>query len=164
LWSVGLGGLAALAGATALSASAVQNPYQEITERNVFNLRPPPAPGEPPKVEPGPLTLTGISTFGVKRALIMLAGPPGKTNSHVKAQSVMLGEGQREGGLEVLHINEKNRTVTVNDSGTITTLGFAPTGNSPAPRPQAAPAAPAAPAANPFEGALRRAMRAYAPQ
>jgi hypothetical protein len=50
--------------------------------------------------------------------------PPAKPGEPAKEQSFTLGEGQREGDIEVLEINEKAGTVKVNDYGTITTLDF----------------------------------------
>src|SRR5262249_45052252 len=90
-------------GAIAIGADS-GNPYQAILDRNVFGLKPPPPPGksEEKKVDLAPITLTGITTIlGNKRAL-MNVQVPGKT-----AQPLILAEGQREGEIEVLEIDEK---------------------------------------------------------
>jgi hypothetical protein len=101
--------------------------YQTIPERNVFGLRPPasdPLPTNPPAQLPR-ITLTGITTIlGNKRALMILAPPnlkPGDTN---KETSVILTEGERQGDVEVLQIDEKQWRVKVNNSGTVMTLTF----------------------------------------
>ena len=97
------------------------NPYQGIVDRNVFGLKPPPPPGKPEekKIDLPPITLTGITTIlGNKRALMNLQ-PPGKP-----VQSFILAEGQRDGELEVLEIDEKAGSVKVSQSGTIVPLTF----------------------------------------
>jgi hypothetical protein len=97
------------------------NPYQGIVDRNVFGLKPPPLPGKPEekKADLPPITLTGITTIlGNKRALMTMQAP-GKP-----PQSFIVPEGQREGDLEVLEIDEKAGTVKLNQSGTTVTLSF----------------------------------------
>jgi hypothetical protein len=126
------GGFALCAGAKAslLSAShtaaVADNPYQGIVDRNVFSLRNPPPPPPPPSNDPPPpkLTLTGITTIlGGKRALLKGTPPPAK-GEPAKEQFYMLSEGQRDGDIEVLAIDEKAGMVRVNDYGTITNLTF----------------------------------------
>src|SRR6185369_824073 len=97
------------------------NPYQAIVDRNVFGLKPPPPPGKPEekKVDLPPITLTGITTIlGNKRALMNVQSP-GKP-----PHSLILAEGQREGEIEVLEIDEKGGNVKVNQSGTVVPLNF----------------------------------------
>ena len=97
------------------------NPYQGIVDRNVFGLKPPPPPGKPEekKVDLPPIILTGITTIlGNKRALMNIT-PPGKP-----VQSFILAEGQRDGELEVLEIDEKSGSVKVNQSGTVLSVNF----------------------------------------
>jgi copper/silver efflux system protein len=143
--------LALLMGATALSAGPSHNPYQAIVERNVFGLKPPapPAETEPPKPEPPPITLTGITTFGTKRALMILHAVPGRTGADARPQPLVLAEGQREAGLEVLEIDAQAHIVTVNNSGVILTLTFKDNGPKPAPAPKAGLGAALAWAGNP---------------
>ena len=127
--------------------------YQTIPERNIFGLRPPPSealstnpPAQLPKI-----TLTGITTIlGNKRALMMLAPPnlkPGDTN---KEMSLILTEGERQGDVEVLQIDEKRGSVKVSNSGTLMTLTFEKDG---AKLPATPPVRPTAPPL-PFPGAL----------
>lgn len=116
-------------GITPESSSA--NPYQGIVDRNVFALKPPPPP--PPAVDntkqTGPkIILTGITTILGKRALMKATLPvqnePGKPPTAPKEESFMLKEGERQGEIEVLEINDKAGTVKVNNYGVVMTLDF----------------------------------------
>jgi hypothetical protein len=113
-----------------LSARAVApeaiSQYQGITDRNVFGLRPPPqvmtsnSPAPLPKI-----TLTGITTIlGNKRALMKVAPAGSKPGEAKKEESMILTEGQREGEIEVLQIDEKEGSVKVNNTGTVMLLTF----------------------------------------
>ena len=101
--------------------------YQSIPDRNAFGLRPPPsptavtnAPAALPKI-----TLTGITTIlGNKRALMKVAPVGLKPQDPTKETSIILTEGQREGGIEVLQIDENRGSVKVNNSGTVMLLTF----------------------------------------
>src|SRR5882672_2451492 len=100
------------------------NPYQGIVDRNVFGLKPPPTPPRPEDNKPPPpkITLTGITTIlGNKRALMNVAMPP-KPPEPAKQKSFILAEGQRDGDIEVLEIDETSGTVKVDDFGTIMVL------------------------------------------
>ncbi len=106
-------------------ATVPRNPYHEISDRNLFGLRPPPPPRteqlvtEPPKV-----LLTGITTIlGDTRALLKVQFPA-RPSQPVKEESCILAEGQRQGSLEVLEINEKAATVKVDDAGTVMMITF----------------------------------------
>lgn len=126
------GGLAmcmAARGVTTPAKEALGNPYQSIIDRNVFSLKPPPPPPDPAeanKPQVLKITLTGITTiFGDKRVLMKTAPPPGKPGEGPKTeQSYILSEGQREGDIEVLAIDEKAGSVKVNNAGTVQTLTF----------------------------------------
>jgi hypothetical protein len=133
------GALTLWTAANALAVQSAGSPYQGIVDRNVFGLKPPPNPedSKPPPPPPPSIKLQGITTIlGNKRALmkIMMPGRPG-----VKAeeQSFILAEGQRDGEIEVLEIDDKAGTVKVNNFGTITNLNFKNNGvviaNTPAP-------------------------------
>jgi hypothetical protein len=101
-------------------------PYQRIVERNVFGLNPkPPTPeiNPPPPASPK-VFLTGITTILGKKCALLKTTPPTKPGEPAKEQSLTLVEGQREGEMEVLEINEKAGTVKVSNYGTITTLDF----------------------------------------
>ena len=109
-----------------LKADVAGSPYQGIVERNVFNLRPPPAPPDttPPPVPPPRITLTGITTIlGNKRALMKVLEPP-KPPEPAKEASYILTEGQRDGDIEVIAIDEQAGSVKVNNHGTVQELSF----------------------------------------
>jgi len=145
------GGLGLSSQAVAPDASSTQ--YHSIPDRNVFGLRPPPeaaGPTNPPVVLPK-ITLTGITTIlGNKRALMKVA-PKGMKPGDPKELSMILTEGQREGDIEVLQIDENRGTVKVNNSGTEMLLTFEKDGaklpQTPAPRPGIPPAPTALPTA-----------------
>jgi hypothetical protein len=107
--------------------NADTSPYQRIPSRNVFDLRDPPltqTPEPPPTPRPK-IRLTGITTiFGDKRALLMVQEPatPGKPPG--PETSCILAVGQRQGGIEILEINEKAGTVKVNNDGNISVMTF----------------------------------------
>ena len=155
-----LAGVALCMSGKAVTGDAVGNPYQGIVDRNVFGLKPPPPPPDPEANKPPPpkVFLTGITTIlGNKRALLKMT-PPAKPGQPAKEESFTLGEGQREGDIEVLEIDEKAGTVKVNNYGTVTTLDFDKDGvkvaGGPAPVAGGAPGRPPgfapAPAASPF--------------
>jgi hypothetical protein len=126
-------------------ATSAENPYTGIVERNVFGLKPPSAPPvDPSSIKPPPpkVILNGITTiFGVKKALLKLTPPPEK-GQPAKEQSYILSEGQRDGELEVIQINENAGAVLVNDYGTTTNLTFdvnGPPKGASSPAPTSAP-------------------------
>ena len=142
----------------AVSDSA-RGPYQGIVERNIFGLRSPPAQPTttPPIQTPAApkVILTGITTIlGAPLALLKVQFPaiPGRPANE---QSYILTEGQKEGDIEVLKINDQAGTVQVNDFGTVMTLDInkdspKPPATSPQPIPQqAAVANPTNPAPGP---------------
>ncbi len=148
-----LGGVALGLGTQALVADAPDNPYQGIVERNVFNLKPPPRPEDnlPPAAPPPKITLTGITTIlGNKRALMKVQEPP-RPPQPAKEESYILTEGQRDGEVEVLAIDEQAGSVKVNNHGTVQELTFDKDGsklpNNPAaiPIPSGMPGAGATP-------------------
>ena len=72
--------------------------------------------------------------------------PAGKPSDPAKEQSLILSEGQRDGNIEVLAIDDRAGSVKVNNSGTIMTLTFEKDGAklpSTPPPPGAPPALPA---------------------
>lgn len=111
--------------------------YRSIPERNAFGLKPreqAAVAAEPPRPL-RKLILTGITTLlGNKRALLKAEPLPGRQGD--KEESLILTEGQREGDIEVVQIDEHAGRVTVNNSGSEMTLSFEKDG-------QKAPALPA---------------------
>ena len=128
VWAVGM-----LLCAGARGSTTNSNPYNAIIERNVFGLRPPPPPPAPPvKKEPPPnIILNGItSILGPKEALLKIPPTPARGREPAKPEQFFeLAEGQRDGDLEVLAIDEKARTVKVNYAGDIVSLNFKDNGN-----------------------------------
>jgi hypothetical protein len=116
-----------LCGAATAVAISSENPYQMVVERNVFALKPPaPAAPDPASIKPPApkVILNGIITLlGNKRALLKMT-PPAAKGEPAKEQSYVLTEGQRDGDLEVIKIDEKAGMVTVNDFGTVTNITF----------------------------------------
>ena len=62
--------------------------------------------------------------MGNKLAFLKVQSPPKAGEQQQAEQSLMLTEGQREGAIEILEINEKAGTIRVNNSGTEMTIGF----------------------------------------
>jgi hypothetical protein len=135
-----LGGILLWCLVAGASPTAAGNPYHQIVERNAFGLRPP----QPPRVEPPPaplpkIVLTGITTIlGNKRVLLRIQSPA-QPSKPAKVESCVLSEGQRDGVIEVLEINEKTAQVKVDNSGTVSVITF----DKPAPTPP--PVAPPQP-------------------
>jgi len=121
--------IAALISTEAEAIVSDNGAYEAIPNRNVFGLRPPQqaivtnAPPPLPK-----LILQGITTIlGNKRALLREepAAQPGiKAPAPGEARSMILTEGQAEGDVEVLQIDENAGSVMVKNSGTLMTLTF----------------------------------------
>lgn len=101
------------AGARATEPASASR-YDLIPQRNVFKLREPPqqptvAPTNPPLAK---VNLLGISTLHRKLAFLKLAGAS-KPGGPGAEQSLMLGEGQRDGDIEVVEINERAGLVRI---------------------------------------------------
>ncbi len=103
--------------------------FDGIPSRNVFGLRAAqqPSVSNPPPTLPK-LILQGITTIlGNKRALLKeepATQPGAKAPSKGEDLSMILTEGQRQGDVEVLQIDEKLGSVKVSNSGTVMTLTF----------------------------------------
>jgi hypothetical protein len=125
-----IGSLVVVATTRPVTADAAENPYAGITDRNVFDLKPPPAPVRPEdlKTPPPDLKLTGItSILGMKQALLK-AQIPARPPQQAKEEFYILTENQSEGDIEVIAIDEKAGTVKVKNHGTPQTLDFANNG------------------------------------
>ena len=149
------GGMALGGRANAVPTEPADTPYQTIVDRNVFSLKPPPPPpnADDNKPQPVKITLTGITTiFGDKRVLMKSPAPPGKPGEPAKPElSYILTEGQREGDIEVLEIDDKNGNVKLNNAGTIVTLNIDKDGPKLPTTPMAGvPGAPPAPGGVPI--------------
>ena len=111
-------------------AEGSPNPYRNIVSSNVFRLKPIETGREEQAPRPtARIRLVGITTIlGYKLASLRLQLPttppePGKE------LCCMLAEGQREGEVEILAIDEKAGSVKVSNYGTEVVLTF-DTGNS----------------------------------
>ncbi len=136
------------ASATATDAAAeAEARCRLICARNVFGLKPPPATPEPEIQQPAlpKLVLTGITTIlDTKRVLLMMQAVGARPGEPGRETSLILAEGQREGPIEILQIDENNGRVQLKNSGTPMTLSFEKDGRTlpatPAPTPAAAQA------------------------
>ncbi|MGC8744738.1 MAG: hypothetical protein ACP5T0_12735 [Verrucomicrobiia bacterium] len=129
------------------------NKYSAIPQRNAFNLREP-EPPKPPEQPPPPITvkLTGITTLLDTKRAFLLVEEQGK-----KPESKMLREGEKDGAVEVVQIDEVAGTVKIINSGKEMTLDFKKDGIKPptAPAvPTTPPNAPPIPGAIPLPGAI----------
>ncbi len=102
-------------------------PYDAIVRRNVFDLRDP-VPSNDTNAPPPLLSdvkLTGIMTiFQRKQALFMVQKPVSAGKSPEPSESCILSEGERQGGLEVLGIDQKGAKVTIRKDGVVSTITF----------------------------------------
>jgi hypothetical protein len=108
---------------------AESNAYNVIVSRNVFDLHAPPQQSSPEPSDPPPLNvrLTGISTvLGYKQAMFMVQDLIATGKPINKEESYILTEGQRQGSIQVLEINEKANFVKVNNDGKVSVLTFDP--------------------------------------
>lgn len=94
-----------------------ETPYSTIVVRNIFSLN---DPGTNVVNAPSSnVTLTGITTIlGMKQALFMVQKSAGLPESY------FLTEGQRQGELEVLKIDQKEAKVTIKNGGVVSTITF----------------------------------------
>jgi hypothetical protein len=120
-------------GTQVITADMTGNPYQGIMERNVFNLRPParpedslPLPEAPPKI-----TLTGFTDILGNKRVLFKVQVPAKPPQPAKEESYILAEGQRDGDVEVLEIDENAGMAKFNNHGTIQTLDLTNNGAKP---------------------------------
>lgn len=171
IWAGVFGGLA-LACSTPAIVNDAGNPYFGIVDRNPFGLKDPPPPAAETNTPAPPLNikLTGITTIlGGKRALFLVSDPPMPGQPAKPPQSYILREGQQEGQLEVLEIDDKAGIVKILNGGMAATLDITkdapklpggpaapPPGGVPSPAvfvpPPAPGAAPGSPAVTTFGG------------
>ena len=143
------------------------NPYKTIVDRNPFGLIPPPPPAPPvTNTPPSNIQLTGITMMLGKKMAMMMAQEPGPNKT---PQSYMLTEGERDGQIEVLEIDDKAGSEKVNNAGVVQTLTFdkdgaKPSGGGSLPAPGGMPgrsipapgAMPGRPGSQPSTGGMRQ--------
>src|SRR5208337_401721 len=121
----GLLGCVLLAGPALVSALSqdASNPYSIISERNVFHLNPPPPPPEPekPKLDLPVIKLSGFFKVGHKTRALFSSAPGKKEDGWTYYN---LAEGEKDGVLEVLKIEESDGKVEILNSGTRATLSL----------------------------------------
>jgi hypothetical protein len=112
--------------ASSAQAAAVDdaNPYAgTITNRNVFSLKDPPPPPKPEdliKKDPPPkILLQGLTTILGRRQVLFKVLMPAKPGQPAKEESFVSAEGERNGEIEVLEIDEVAGVVKFNNHGTI---------------------------------------------
>jgi len=122
---------------------APPNPYQAITARNVFGLKPPP----PPTVAPDPQAQVTPSAL----KLVLISGPLGKAGfvlqepGKPQVSSDLLREGEKDStitNLEVLKIDARAMSVKVMYGNKELTLDFKSNGIAPPVGPALAPPGP----------------------
>lgn len=98
--------------------------YQEIVERNAFGLKDPPPPPEQTatqQVAQVNIQFTGITTtFGVKKAYFRIPDSQ-KPGTFLYP---CIKEGEREGTIEVVQIDDKTGAVKIRNAGNAMTLTF----------------------------------------
>jgi hypothetical protein len=111
--------IACVSQVTVASAPA-ENPYLAVAGHNPFGLVSPPSPTvQDIRTPPPEITLNGIMTiFGDKRALFKMRTQSGEEKSFI------LSEGQRDGDIELLSVDIKQNTITVNNRGVIQTVAI----------------------------------------
>jgi hypothetical protein len=127
--------LAGLLGAAVLGSSGMgfcaevkDNPYQDIVNRNAFALKPPPPPPPPgseqPPASPVDVLLTGITTLGgVKKVLLQVVEKaPGKQGQPKLPPPLV--EGDVEGRVEIVSIDADKGAVMIKIDGNEKTLTF----------------------------------------
>lgn len=115
------------------------NPYSVISERNVFHLNPPPPPPEPEKTKADlpVIKLSGFFKVGARTRALFSSMPKKKEDRWTYYN---LAEGEKEGVLEVVKIDEADGKVDIMNSGTRATLTLKD--DTVAPMAAAAPPAP----------------------
>jgi hypothetical protein len=110
-----------------VNGSEAEPGYNLIPKKNVFKLKEPPT-APPPQITNAPLSkvyLTGISTVLNQRlAFLRLPAAASKGAGPRAEESMMLAEGQRQGDIEVLEINEATGHVKIKQAGEIVDLSF----------------------------------------
>jgi len=143
--------LAAMLVAVGARAVTPGGNYSKIVERNVFGLKDAPAQSLPTNAPPPilpKLVLKGITTIlGTKMAILTVQPTAQAGTPPAKEESLMLAEGQREAGVEVLEIDTKAAQLKVNNSGTVMPLTFEKANDK-----TTAPASTPASAAPPTQG------------
>lgn len=106
------------------------NPYHPIVAKNIFKLQDPPRLKQvetelPPLAK---VALTGITTILPRPLALLEWSEPGQQKKNYST----LTEGQGEGPIEILRIDDKAGSVTIKNHGVTMTLTFEQNGAKPA--------------------------------
>jgi hypothetical protein len=118
-------GLILIAGLEWVAASSADNPYQAIVGRNSFALKPPAVlttTPEAPKAASPKLSLQGICALLGRSQVLVKVAQPARPPEPAREFNYVLGEGEREGDVEVLGIDVTTGTVTIKNQGVLLTL------------------------------------------
>lgn len=106
-----------------LAIIAAANPYETISDRNIFHLLPPKQdvskPGEVFKPPPD-IKLNGVAAFGSHKWVLLSKADPGKAPRHL-----LMREGEQEDGLEIVDVDEIATLVKIRAEGTLLELKLA---------------------------------------
>ena len=122
-----LGVLVLAANTHAATAIARNNAYaRAIVGRNVFGLNPAPLSEivVPPPLPPPRIILQGLTNINRRRQVLFKVQMPSKTGEPAREISCVLSEGERQGEIEVLEIDEKAWTVKFRNHGIVQTLNL----------------------------------------
>ena len=137
----------------AMPVAPAVNPYAVIGARNIFGLTPPEPVVVTSVVDPPPAVITPngiISLFGKLQVLFKVPGAAGAGQA-AKEASYLLGEGERQDDIQVLHIDEKTGVITFNNHGVVQEIPLPSVTSAGAPMP-----ASAGPGRPQFVGAIGR--------
>lgn len=134
-WRILAAGITILSAAAAVFAVSEPDRYSAIVRRNAFNLREPEPPKPPPEPPPSiKVNLTGITTLLSNKRVFLLIQEQGK-----QPESKMLSEGDQEGQIEIISINEIEGSVKIKIGDKESVLTFEKDGIKPPTSPVGAP-------------------------
>ncbi len=98
--------------------------YREIPKANAFRLRPLLRPEVAAPPQRAIVRLKGLYAFsGAKQALLQVQ-MPAASSAQPEIISLLLGEGQSQGEIQVLEIDAHGRSVRILNAGVQTVIGF----------------------------------------
>ena len=100
------------------------HPYKNIPAANVFRLKSPARPEGPVPLPPPKITLQGLTTVLPRPHVLFKVMMPATSSEPAKETAFVLGEGEREGEIQVLEINERAGTVRLLNHGVEQTLAL----------------------------------------
>ena len=151
--------LSTLVTATVASAVPDASKYQQIPDRNVFGLKAASLPVQQTNVTPSipKIVPQGVTTILGNRLAIFKAQYAAKAPDPAKEVTMMLAEGQSEGGIEVLSIDADTGSIKFNNNGTVLLLNLERDGAK-------LPATPVAASPTPGVNAIPAPIQAGLPQ